>query len=143
MQAFGEYRPTGMCAGNLNGAELVSFKAQTSKRSFCDFFVDCHSGVSESLPKVYMNDGLGGALTYRGKVTDTLGPPAWFWSVSVGFGRFRPVFCAISALLIVGKPLPSWNRCTFLARSYRYYTATGLVTDRTYLVEAGIWHTWN
>ena len=38
-----------------------------------------------------MNDGLGGALSYRGKVTDT---------------------------------------------SYRYYTATGLVTDRTYLVEA-------
>jgi len=54
--------------GNLNGAELVSFK-------------------------VYMNDGLGGALTYRGKVTDT---------------------------------------------SYRYYTATGLVTDRTYLVEVTV-----
>jgi len=54
--------------GALNGAELVAFK-------------------------VYMNDGLGGALSYRGKVTDT---------------------------------------------SYRYYTATGLVTDRTYLVQVTV-----
>ncbi|CAK9003180.1 Fibronectin type-III domain-containing protein 3A [Durusdinium trenchii] len=54
--------------GTLNSAELLAFK-------------------------VYMNDGLGGALSYRGKVTDT---------------------------------------------SYRYYTATGLVTDRTYLVEVTV-----
>eukprot|EP00435_Cladocopium_sp_Y103_P053539 s316_g17.t1 len=55
-------------AGALNSAELLAFK-------------------------VYMNDGLGGALSYRGKVTDT---------------------------------------------SYRYYTATGLVTDRTYLVQVTV-----
>ena len=39
----------------------------------CSFF--CFRRVSRYKPRqVYMNDGLGGALSYRGKVTDTLEP---------------------------------------------------------------------
>lgn len=91
----GQYSPKSrmFCANKPDAPTVTDSFVGTTNSVTINFMEGALNSAELLAFKVYMNDGLGGALSYRGKVTDT---------------------------------------------SYRYYTATGLVTDRTYLVQVTV-----
>ncbi|CAE8601561.1 unnamed protein product [Polarella glacialis] len=91
---IGKYSPMSRiyCA-NQAVAPTVSDGSGTPTSVTINFVEGDLFGAELTAFKIYMNDGLGGALTYRGMVEDT---------------------------------------------SQRFYTATGLITDRDYLVQVSV-----